>query len=515
MNSTPLQATLIVDRDFVLGPVDSKIFGSFIEHLGRAVYTGVFEPGHPSADSDGFRGDVLDLIRELNVSIVRYPGGNFVSGFNWEDSIGPQGGRPRRLDLAWMSTESNQFGLNEFMTWVRKAGIEPMMALNLGTRGPSEARDLIEYCNHPGGTRWSDLRRTHGFSEAHRIKYWCLGNEMDGPWQIGHKTASEYGRIACETAKILKWVDPSVSLVASGSSGHAMNTFGTWELEVLHHTLEHVDFISLHMYNGNVMDDLTHYLPLSDEMDDFIRETVSLCDAAAAKQKSRKKIMLSFDEWNAWYHDQESLKWLRGEKSSLTQAKWDEAPPLLEDHYNMADALLVGSMLITLLNNADRVKIACLAQLVNVIAPIMTRPGGPAWRQTIFYPFLHGSRFGRGVSLRPVIRSPLFDTRHRQGSPYLTASAIHHPDKNELVIFAVNRSVDQSLQLTGDLRSLEADSVIEWLSLSHSDTKAINGPENPAQVIPVSRTEARLETGRLSALLNPLSWNVIRLKTSK
>ena len=218
-------AKITIDPNFRIGEVDPRLYGSFIEHLGRAVYGGIYEPEHPTADDMGFRQDVLDLVRELGVPIIRYPGGNFVSGYDWEDGVGPVEERPRRLDLAWKTVETNRVGTNEFAAWAKRAGAEPMIAVNLGTRGTDAARNLVEYCNHPGGSYWSDLRRSHGAEEPHAVGVWCLGNEMDGPWQIGHKTAAEYGRLAVETAKAMKWVDPSIELVACGSSKAAMPTF--------------------------------------------------------------------------------------------------------------------------------------------------------------------------------------------------------------------------------------------------------------------------------------------------
>jgi alpha-N-arabinofuranosidase len=244
-----LKATITASRDFVVAPLDRRIFGTFVEHLGRCVYGGIYEPGHATADENGFRQDVLDLTKELGVTMVRYPGGNFLSGYNWEDGVGPKDKRPVRLDLAWASTEDNSFGTNEFMVWARKAEVEPMFAVNLGTRGPDEARHFLEYCNHPGGTYYSDLRKSHGFPEPHNIKFWCLGNEMDGPWQICAKTAKEYGRIAQETAKVMRWVDDSgLELAACGSSQRAMPTYAAWEYEVLDTCFDQVDFISLHAY---------------------------------------------------------------------------------------------------------------------------------------------------------------------------------------------------------------------------------------------------------------------------
>ncbi|HTO23401.1 MAG TPA: alpha-N-arabinofuranosidase [Spirochaetia bacterium] len=499
-----LSARIRLDREFVRSTVDDRLFGSFIEHLGRAVYGGIYEPGHPTADRDGFRGDVLGLVRELAVPLVRYPGGNYVSAFNWEDSVGPVPDRPRRLDLAWRSVEPNTVGLNEFARWARKAGSEVMVALNLGTRGIDAARNLVEYCNHPGGSRWSDLRRTHGTAEPHGFKVWCLGNEMDGPWQVGHKTADEYGRLAWEVAKALKLFDPTLQLVACGSSHSRMPTFPDWEATVLDHCYESVDFISLHSYFKNHEDDLPTFLGESVEMDRFIRTVIGTVDFVKARKRSRRTVNLSFDEWNVWFHS---------ENADKSVAPWTVGPPLLEDIYTFEDALVVGCCLITLLRHAERVRIACLAQLVNVIAPIMTATGGPAWRQTIFYPFLHASAFGRGEVLETLVKSPAYENRKHGDVPYLEAIATLNRAAGELVIFAVNRSPAEPLVLEGTIAGFAGLSVHEHLVLSHPDRKAANTREHPDAVVPGRLEVTRLEGDALSTRLPPLSWNVIRLRT--
>ena len=333
----------------------------------------VLEPGHPTADSRGFRGDVLALVKELRPTIMRYPGGNFVSGYNWEDGVGPVAQRPRRLDLAWFSTEPNSFGTNEFIDWCRAAEIEPMLAVNLGTRGGDAARNLLEYCNFPSGTAWSDLRRQHGWEKPHDVKFWCLGNEVDGPWQMEHKNATQYGMVAREAAKMMRWTDPSIELAACGSSGRNMPSFGSWEEEVLEHTFDHVEYISLHTYINNYKDDTAAFLAAPDLMDRFIDEVVAIADSVAARRRSSKRIMLSFDEWNVWYRTRRS-------RAARVKEGWPVAPPILEEIYNMQDALAFGGACISLLNHADRVTAACLAQLVNVIAPIMTETGGQIGR---------------------------------------------------------------------------------------------------------------------------------------
>ncbi|OCT11205.1 alpha-N-arabinofuranosidase [Paenibacillus pectinilyticus] len=499
-----MKATMIIDKDFKVGEVDARLYGSFIEHLGRAVYGGIYEPGHPQADEQGFRGDVLELVKALQVPIVRYPGGNFVSGYNWEDGIGPLSERKRRLDLAWRTIEPNLIGLNEFMDWCRKANTDAMMAVNLGTRGPDEARDIIEYSNITGGTYWSDLRISHGYRTPHNIKTWCLGNEMDGPWQTGSKTAVEYGRAACETAKVMKWVDPSIELVACGSSSLTMPTFPDWEATVLEHTYDHVDYISLHQYYGNRDQDSANFLAQSVGMDQFIHTVISTADFVQAKKRGKKKIHLSFDEWNVWYHSNDADRQIE---------PWSIAPPQLEDIYNHEDALLVGCMLISMLKRADRVKMACLAQLVNVIAPIMTANGGAAWKQTIYYPYLHASVFGRGTVLVPLIKSPKYDAKDYTDVPYLEAVAVHNEETSELTIFAVNRHLEEALPLEMDLRSFGAFEIKEHIVLESDDLKASNTLEAPDRVKPHSAGNANAAAnGQISAHLGKASWNVIRLK---
>ena len=501
-----LTARITLHPSLHIADIDRRIYGSFIEHLGRAVYGGIYDPGHPTAGPDGFRQDVLDLVKAINVPIVRYPGGNFVSGYNWEDGIGPREGRPRRLDLAWRTIETNQVGVNEFAAWCRKANTAPFLAVNLGTAGVDSARHMVEYCNFPGGSYWSDLRKSQGASDPHNVRLWCLGNEMDGPWQIGGKTAEEYGRLACETAKVMKWVDPTIELVACGSSGIRMPTFGAWEQTVLEHTYELIDYVSLHTYYGNRDGHTPHFLALTLEMDQFIRTVAGICDLVQAKKHSKKQVNLSFDEWNVWFHSNAADQQI---------APWTIAPPQLEDLYTMEDALVVGCMLITLLRHADRVKVACLAQLVNVIAPIMTVTGGGSWRQTIYYPYLHAAQFGRGAALNLNIASPVYDDAMFGPVPYLEAVATHDAAAGTLVVFAVNRSLDQALQLQGDARHFAGYHVVEHIILNHADLKAVNTLDSQP-VAPRSGGDAALAPdGHLTASLPAASWNVIRLESLK
>jgi alpha-N-arabinofuranosidase len=497
-----LAATGTLDRSHVLATVDPRLFGSFIEHLGRAVYTGIYEPGHPEADDRGFRRDVIRLVKELQVPIIRYPGGNFVSSYNWEDGVGPVDRRPRRLDLAWRSVEPNTVGVNEFAAWAREVGAEVMMAVNLGTRGIAEAAELVEYCNHPSGTALSDLRRQHGAEAPHNIRVWCLGNEMDGPWQIGHKTAEEYGRLAAETAKAMRRVDPDLELVAAGSSHRRMPTFPDWERTVLELTYPYVDYLSIHAYYGNRDGDTLAFLASPLDMDAFIRSVVAVCDVVQAKQRGKKPIHLAFDEWNVWFHSNEADRKV---------APWQVAPRLLEDQYTLEDALVVGGLLITLLRHADRVRIANLAQLVNVIAPIMTEPGGPAWRQTIYYPFQQVSRLGRGKVLDLALEGPSYAAGEWEAVPYVDAIAVWDEAEGRVSLFVLHRHLTESTTLTVNLGTFADAKVADAWHLA-GDLAATNTLEHPDHVVPKPFQAWTSDRRSLTLELPPASWVVVSLR---
>jgi alpha-L-arabinofuranosidase len=494
-----LTASIVLEPSFTVGSVNRRLFGGFVEHMGRCVYTGLYEPGHPLADEDGFRTDVLDLIRELGISVVRYPGGNFVSGYRWEDSVGPAEDRPSRLDPAWRSVESNQFGLDEFIRWCRKSDIEPMLAMNLGTRGTQEAVELWEYCNHPGGTSWSDLRRKHGAAEPYGVRMWCLGNEMDGPWQLGHKSADEYGRLAATTARALRQFHAGLELVACGSSHRQMPTFGSWEATVLEHAYDEVDFISAHAYYED-KGDTASFLASSVNMGLFITDVVATADYVRARLKKTKRINVSFDEWNVWY-----LSRVPGQDSP-----WQATPRISEDAYTLADAVVVGSMLITLLRHTDRVTSACLAQLVNTIAPIRTEPAGPAWRQATFYPFALTARHAKGEVLRVEPTAPTYSTSLYGDVPVLDATATRDPDGGDITIFVLNRHQHEPVQLDVNTAALGPVVVQEAAALTGPDPSAANTEHDPNRVVPTP-LHAEAQQGTLSVQLPPVSWACIRL----
>ncbi len=480
---TPLSSSTAATRVYLdtrrtIAPIDKNLFGSFLEHLGRAIYEGIYDPGSKLSDSNGFRKDVMEEVRALGVPIVRYPGGNFVSGYNWLDGIGPKQDRPRVLDKAWNATNTNQFGTDEFMAWCKAVGTQPLMGLNFGTGTPEQAAALVEYCNIEKGTRWSDMRRKNGIAEPYKVKNWCLGNEMDGPWQIGHMTASEYGIKAADAARQMRYVDPSLNLVACGSSGPFMPTYLEWDREVLEQCYDYVDALSLHRYLGNSQEqtgaDSSKYLAMNLTMDRQIAETVAVCDLVRGHKRSSKKLWLSFDEWNVWY---------RENSGDAVTGHGQESPHLLEEVYNLEDALLVGGIINTLLRNADRVKLACLAQLVNVIAPIMTNSHG-LFRQTIFYPYSWGLHLARGAVLNTLSESPVYQVPGIGEVPYLDITGTFSKENATVTLFILNRDLAKAHEIDLLWQDAPPSRLLTASVLTGKDLKAVNSFEAPQRVVP-------------------------------
>jgi alpha-L-arabinofuranosidase len=497
-------AKVYVDSRRTLAPLGPNLFGSFLEHLGRAIYGGIYDPGSKLSDANGFRKDVLEEIRKLGVPIIRYPGGNFVSGYNWLDGVGPKDKRPRTLDKAWDTIESNQFGTNEFLAWCKAVGTEPLMGLNLGTGTPEEAAALVEYCNVDKGTRWSDLRRQHGVADAWNVQHWCLGNEMDGPWQIGHMQATEYGLKAADAARQMRYVDPSLKLIACGSSGPGMRTYLEWDREVLEQCYDYVDGLSLHRYFGNWErdsgGDTAKYLALNLSMEKQIAETVAVCDLVRGHKRSPKKLWLSFDEWNVWY---------RTTGGDDTDGHRKEAPHLLEEVYNLEDALLVGGLINSLIRNADRVKIACLAQLINVIAPIMTNSDG-ILRQTIYYPYSWALQFAKGSVLELLVESPMYDVTGMDKVPHVDVASSIDRDSGKLSMFLLNRDLTKSHEVEVTWEDAAPSRVISASVLTGDDLKAANSFAVPDRVAPHMFSVPAVSGSRTRFELPARSYTVVQ-----
>lgn len=492
-------ASLVLDRAFSVAPIRRELFGGFLEQAGRGIYGGVYEPSHPLADASGFRTDVLELLRELGITSVRYPGGNFVSGYRWEDTVGPKSERPRTIDLAWRSIDTNEFGLDEFIAWTRVLGVEPRLAMNLGTRGVAEALDLLEYCNFPAGSKQSELRRSHGAAEPYAVRTWYLGNEMDGPWQVGHKTAAEYARLAVETARAMRQLDANLDLVACGSSSFDMPWFGEWERVVLEEAYDVVDSISAHQYYFEADGDRTSFLASGDHLDRYLKALIATADHVQATGRHKRRMSISLDEWNVWYQGRPLAA---GEEQD-----WVPGAPRLEDHYTVADGVVVGSMLITILQNSDRVHAANLAQLVNVIGPIMTENNGAAWKQTTFHPFALTAK-ATGVVLGVALTSPKHDTLVHGEVATVDATATWDDQTRSGKIFVVNRSVDESVRLTVDARDI-AMSQASAVYIGGQNLGGIAASTTADEFQPRRNADLTLETGSLEIVLPPASWTAI------
>ena len=492
-----VRAALVVGEP--VGTAHPRLFGSFVEHLGRGVYGGIYEPGHACADEHGFRTDVLDLVRELGVTVVRYPGGNFVSGYDWRDGVGPVANRPRRLDLAWKSIETNEFGTDEFIAWCRSAGVEPMLALNLGLGTVDGALDLLEYANFPGGTALSDERAANGNAEPHAVNLWCLGNELDGPWQLGHRSAEDYAVVAATAANAMRMFDDHLELVAVGSSSADMPTFGEWERTVLARTVELVDYLSCHIYFYND-GDIAEFVRSSDKLHAFLTTIETIVAQAVAANPNARDVKISLDEWNVWnFRAYDELK---------PDRQFEVAPRILEEQYTAVDAVVVGSLLQTILAHANTVSIAALAQLVNVIGPIRTEPGHAAWRQTTFFPFAATAR-SAGLTVRTA----------DAGTPDVLATVTEAPDGSTRHVYLTNRSLTTAHELAVPFSSAvpftgaAPHDVTAWV-LHHEDPYAANTADAPETVVPTPLA-VTIDGATLCVNLPPLSWAYIELGHAK
>jgi len=435
-------ARIKIDTDRVIGDISPLIYGNFVEHLGRCVYGGVYEPGSLLADDNGIRQDVLTAAQQLHVTLVRYPGGNFVSNYHWQDGVGPE--RIPRMELAWHRLEPNTFGTNEFMDFVQKLGAEPYIAVNMGTGTIEEAQRWVEYANVDGGPYYAELRKKHGHAKPYGIKYWSLGNEMDGFWQMGHLSAEDYCKKAREAAKLMTRTDPTIKLVAAGSSNYRPQADpNEWNETILDELKDVIDYLAIHIYVGNPDDNYYHFLATPIVLEQRTRLLKGMIDRAMseADRGERDPIYIAWDEYNVWYRAR------RGTASRGTRA--------LEEKYNLEDALVVAGMLNTFIRNSDVVKIANMAQLVNVIAPIFTNEKG-MFKQTIYYPLQLFSQHMKGTSLDVYVDSETYDTGEfniglgdserftkLHNVPYLDVSAARNG--KEIIIAVVNRHMDKSI----------------------------------------------------------------------
>ena len=493
------EAKVDLHTEHRVAAIDERIFSGFLEHMGRAVYQGVFDPGSPLSDERGLRRDVIDALAPLRMPMVRYPGGNFVSNYYWRDGVGPLDQRPRRPDFAWRSIETNQFGTDEFMAWCREVGTEPMMAVNLGTAGPKEAAELLEYCNLPTGTSIADERAANGHPEPYGVKLWCLGNEMDAPWQAGHVSAATYAERAGAAGSLMKGLDPTIETVACGSSTNWLPTYPEWDRIVVEECWNHIDYISAHHYSRNDDDDTPSFLSQGVELDAIITQYRGLLDHVSALKRSFHRVHVSFDEWNVWYREMP------------TRGDFQEAPHLLEETYNLQDALVCAQYLHTFLRHADIVKVACLAQVVNVIAPILTRPDG-LLVQSIYWPFRMLRDAAAGDALRVAVRAPEMNTARRGDVPVLDVAATFAEETGTGSVSIVNRDAYKPVDV--QLRIADRATWVTSATVLHAHPKAQNDWDAPNTIAPTDLPVIADDDGTLRFRLPAPAHAVLQLTTT-
>src|SRR5262245_29684124 len=491
----PLRARIKIDTERVIGEIDPKIYGNFIEHLGRCIDGGVFEEGSPLSDANGYRRDVLDAVKKLNVTLLRWPGGNFVSNYHWRDGIGPRDQRPRRLEMAWGTIETNRFGTHEFLQYAQMLGTEPYVCVNLGTGSWTDAQQWVEYVNSAQDTAMTRLRKQNGRAEPWKVTYWGLGNEMDGPWQMGHRSAEDYGKYALEAAKLMRWTDPNIKLIAAGSSHFAQGIdWIGWNRTVLEHLKRHIDYLAIHLYVGNRDNDYYEFLTSSITLNDRIKTTEGVINAALSGQPRDRRIHIAWDEWNVWYRARGNSQ--RGRR-------------ILEERYNLEDALVVATFLNAFVNNAHIIKIANMAQLVNVIAPIFTDEKR-MFLQTIYYPLALFANNTKGRALELLVKGPTYRSRNFGEVPHLDASAAI--DNGSLVVNVVNRHRDQPVEADIELQDKQFAGGVEVSEVNAADLKAENSFEST--IVKTTQRSAKTEKNSLRYSFPPHSYTMLKAKLS-
>ena len=528
------KATMTVHPDFRIGEISGRLFGAFLEPIGSMVNGSMFNPKHPTADEQGLRRDFYEALKESGLPAVRLPGGNFVSGWQWKDSIGPMDQRKTHLDMAWFQYIRNDVGHDEYLQWAEKAGTEAIYTVNLGTGTLQDAADCVEYTNFEGGTFWSDLRKKNGHEKPYGVKTWCLGNEMDGPWQIAswEKDPRGYGVLAHETSKAMKWVDPSIETIACVSSSPFLNHYPDWDLSVLEECYSAVDYISLHHYHSAPPDLPQGLMAGYQAYEDYIRTEIALCDFVKTKLRSKKTMMLALDEYASMIRPRGEMHLGMGGRQNAEMFNvfqpgrqyvrhdpddWSTRRNPPRDH-EMRQALgLTGTMLV-MLNHADRVKIGCAT---GGLAALCCTDREHVWKGATYYPYTQMIRWAKGESLRCEISCETYDVPGYAiddmnqyggftGVQTIQAAAALNEAAGEMTVFVINADAAEEQELKLDARGFEGWQFAEHIEMFAEDPEAQNTWDHPDRILPVRNTETKAEKGIVTARLKKESWNVLR-----
>ena len=495
-------ARIKIDTDRVIGEVDPHLFGNFAEHLGRCIYGGIFEEGSRLSDSDGYRKDVMEATRNMGVTLLRWPGGNFASGYNWKDGIGPRDQRPVRPELAWGDLESNRFGTDEFLRYCEKMQIEPYVCINAGLGNLNDARDWVEYCNESRDTYWAGQRRKNGRDKPWNVKIWGLGNEIDGPWQLGHKNVEDYSKFALEAAKVMRRADSSIKLIASGSSNFGGNAdWIGWNRTVLDRLKNDIDYISLHTYIGNRDNSFEKFLAASRNLDSRIEIVEGLIKAAQSGNNNPRPIYIAFDEWNVWYR-------------ATGGSEFEIGRTRLEEKYNFEDALAMGMFINSFIRHAQVVKMANLAQLVNVIAPIFTNKDG-LYLQTIYFPLAEYAKQKGNQSLDVLVQSPQYKPDAGRALGYLDVSSTYDARSKQIILNVLNRSEKTDIAARIDNVTGKLSSSVDVWELNNSDLKITHTFGDDAKIRPATRvSNVQLDENGFVYTFPKHSLTILKLKIS-
>lgn len=526
------KAKVMVHPSYKIGEIDRRLFGAFLEPIGDWVYGGIYNPTHPTADDLGFRKDMIELTKELGIPAVRLPGGNFMSGWEWKDSIGPKDQRKAHLDLAWRQFETNEVGHDEYLEWAKRVGTEAIYTLNLGTGSSQDALHCVEYTNVEGGTYWSDLRKKNGYEKPHKVKTWCLGNEMDGPWQIDswERDPKGYGIKTREIAKIVKYIDPDCEVVVAGTSTPNNRTYPRWDLEVLNECYNKVDYLSLHYYHTAPEGDIGALMTASTVMDEFIENEIGACDLMKAHLHSDKTVMIAFDEYGVSFGKEKKKS--TGRAGVIDDCTYNEFSEQLKrpfryndpknpennHHSNMLESLALSSVLMSLIRHADRVKVGCYTIGLFQIG----HDWDHVWKEIGYYPYEQFIRYARGTSLRPAIDSPTYTSNaynlddfnqkpSYENVPYIEVCASHDEENGKAAIFVINRNWEEDMEVELDVSGFEGYHLVAHTEMQTDDLEAYNTYEDQ-KVVPVEITDTKIENGKINMKTKKLSFNVIRLE---
>ncbi len=524
------EAKITIHPAYQKGEISGRMFSAFVEPIGTIVNGTMFNPKHPTADEQGFRGDIIEALKKAKVPAIRMPGGNFVSAWQWKDSIGPMSERKVHLDPAWHQYITNEVGHDEYLQWAEKVGTEVLYTINLGTGTMQDAMDLVEYTNHKGGSYWSDLRKKNGHEAPYDVKMWYLGNEMDGPWQLGswNRDPKGYGCRALETSKAIKWIDETIETAVCGSSAPFMEGFPAWDEEVLDQCFDVVDYLSVHMYHAAPVGDVKALLGGSLYYEDFINTEAAMIDYVASKHRSPKKVYISFDEYGAMFLPQEELHPGYG-RYNMARRHFVFDPKrgyVLHDPDNMKErefpgsemlnALSMASIQLALLRHADRVKIGCMTGGIYALA---ASNHDHVWKSASHYVFKQLLEYAKGISLDAKVESETYDMpgyaledtsqyTGKEGVNYIDSAAAWDKDAGRLTVFAINRSEETEYPLTIDLKGFEGYKPAGAYAMHTDDPDLKNSYGNDTLLTPQKKEDFTFEDGEFHLHVKPLSWNV-------